>query len=283
MGSYQILNRANYVVSKGADLLCGPPIRSANPFECRIGPWLGEESVVYGDNPVDHSRDGEIAQCPFAPGLAHRFPFRPIGNQFSQARCKFSRRRGRNGSWPRQTPDAASPFWAARTIARWGARSRGPIREVPRFNRPPFAPEMVEWDRLSELMVTNDTGPMHVAAALGTPIVALLGPTEPRRTGPYGQLDHVRQSEPALRALPQSSLRLCQTVRVSPCHPPCRGLHAVQRRLAAPSPRLGRRNAAVMSPAKAGNHREAEPPDPLECRRSAPIVSSSFQARFKLV
>jgi lipopolysaccharide heptosyltransferase II len=52
-------------------------------------------------------------------------------------------------------------------------------------------PEMVEWLRLSELMITNDTGPMHVAAALDTPLVALFGPTEPRRTGPYGQLDSV--------------------------------------------------------------------------------------------
>jgi heptosyltransferase-1 len=52
-------------------------------------------------------------------------------------------------------------------------------------------PEMVEWLRLSKLMITNDTGPMHVAAALGTPLVALFGPTEPRRTGPYGQLDSV--------------------------------------------------------------------------------------------
>lgn len=54
-------------------------------------------------------------------------------------------------------------------------------------------PEMVEWIRLGALMVTNDTGPMHVAAALGTPVVAAFGPTEPRRTGPYGQLEHVLQ------------------------------------------------------------------------------------------
>jgi len=54
-------------------------------------------------------------------------------------------------------------------------------------------PEMVEWIRLSAAMVTNDTGPMHVAAALGTPVVALFGPTDPRRTGPYGQFDHVLQ------------------------------------------------------------------------------------------
>ncbi len=54
-------------------------------------------------------------------------------------------------------------------------------------------PEMVEWIRLSELMISNDTGPLHVAAALGKPVVALFGPTEPRRTGPYRQLDHVLQ------------------------------------------------------------------------------------------
>jgi len=52
-------------------------------------------------------------------------------------------------------------------------------------------PEMIEWIRLSEMMVTNDTGPMHVAAALGKPVVALFGPTEPRYTGPYGQIDRV--------------------------------------------------------------------------------------------
>jgi len=52
-------------------------------------------------------------------------------------------------------------------------------------------PEMVEWLRLCDLMITNDTGPMHAAAALGTPVVALFGPTEPRRTGPYGQLENV--------------------------------------------------------------------------------------------
>ena len=48
-------------------------------------------------------------------------------------------------------------------------------------------PEMVEWIRLSDGLVTNDTGPMHIGAALGKRIVSLFGPTEPRRTGPYGQ------------------------------------------------------------------------------------------------
>ncbi|MDB6065683.1 MAG: Lipopolysaccharide heptosyltransferase [Pedosphaera sp.] len=53
--------------------------------------------------------------------------------------------------------------------------------------------EMIEWVRLSQLVITNDTGPMHVAAALQKPVVALFGPTDPNGTGPYGQRQNVIQ------------------------------------------------------------------------------------------
>jgi ADP-heptose:LPS heptosyltransferase len=43
-------------------------------------------------------------------------------------------------------------------------------------------------------MVTGDTGPMHCAAALGTPVVALFGPTWPECTGPWGSGHRVIQS-----------------------------------------------------------------------------------------
>ncbi len=35
-------------------------------------------------------------------------------------------------------------------------------------------------------MITNDSGPMHIAAALGVPVIAIFGPTSVARTGPYG-------------------------------------------------------------------------------------------------
>lgn len=41
------------------------------------------------------------------------------------------------------------------------------------------------------LLVTNDTGPMHIAAAFGVPVVAVFGPTDWRTTAPYGQAEGI--------------------------------------------------------------------------------------------
>ncbi|MEO5895890.1 MAG: glycosyltransferase family 9 protein [Vicinamibacterales bacterium] len=43
----------------------------------------------------------------------------------------------------------------------------------------------------AELLITGDTGPMHIAAAVGTPIVAVFGASDPRRYAPRGALDRV--------------------------------------------------------------------------------------------
>lgn len=44
------------------------------------------------------------------------------------------------------------------------------------------------------LLVSGDTGPLHLAAAMETPVVGLFGPTNPARNGPWGALDHVVES-----------------------------------------------------------------------------------------
>jgi len=45
------------------------------------------------------------------------------------------------------------------------------------------------------LLITTDTGPMHLAAATGTPVVALFGPTAPWRTGPFGSGHRILRAE----------------------------------------------------------------------------------------
>jgi heptosyltransferase-1 len=58
-------------------------------------------------------------------------------------------------------------------------------------------------------LVTADTGPMHIAAAVGTSAIALFGATDPQRTGPYGSIHLV----------------IDQHLACSPCfrHPTCGG------------------------------------------------------------
>jgi ADP-heptose:LPS heptosyltransferase len=43
----------------------------------------------------------------------------------------------------------------------------------------------------ADVVVGCDTGPLHLAVAMGTPVVGLYGPSDPQRTGPYGQANWV--------------------------------------------------------------------------------------------
>ena len=51
---------------------------------------------------------------------------------------------------------------------------------------PSSVSELIAFTRRAQLFIGGDTGPMHLAAALGVPVVALFGPTSPARNGPFG-------------------------------------------------------------------------------------------------
>jgi heptosyltransferase-1 len=55
--------------------------------------------------------------------------------------------------------------------------------------------ELIALTRRAKLAIGGDTGPVHLAAALEVPIVALYGPTDPQRTGPFGAPAVVLRSE----------------------------------------------------------------------------------------
>lgn len=60
--------------------------------------------------------------------------------------------------------------------------SGGAARTVPALDLPTLAALI----RGARLMMGGDTGPTHLAQALGTPVLMLMGPTDPDRHGPYG-------------------------------------------------------------------------------------------------
>jgi lipopolysaccharide heptosyltransferase I len=97
-------------------------------------------------------------------------------------------------------------------------------------------PQLVTLLRNATLVVCNDSGPMHLAAALGSPLVSLFGPTDPIRTGPVDAMAGVVRLDIAcapclsrrcthrtcLTALPVSTVfdRCRQIVTISPQRPP---------------------------------------------------------------
>jgi heptosyltransferase-2 len=50
--------------------------------------------------------------------------------------------------------------------------------------------------KAADLLVTNDTGPAHVAAAVGCPVVVIFGPTRPETTRPFGDSAEVVRHPP---------------------------------------------------------------------------------------
>ena len=58
--------------------------------------------------------------------------------------------------------------------------------------------ELIALTRRARLFVGGDTGPMHLAAALQVPVVAIFGPTNPARNGPFGTSSIVLRSASSL-------------------------------------------------------------------------------------
>jgi lipopolysaccharide heptosyltransferase I len=89
----------------------------------------------------------------------------------------------------------------ARVLLLWGPDEEILARQIldrlavrPILGSRTSLPELAALLRRSSLMVGSDTGPLHLAAAMGTPALGLYGPTSGRRNGPYGDSGRVLQS-----------------------------------------------------------------------------------------
>jgi heptosyltransferase I len=72
--------------------------------------------------------------------------------------------------------------------------------------------QLIALTRCARLFIGGDSGPLHLAAALRVPVVAIFGPTDPARTGPYGTRNIVLRGPSSItshkrRAAPDPGLR----------------------------------------------------------------------------
>jgi heptosyltransferase-2 len=99
--------------------------------------------------------------------------------------------------------DTLSAEWSARVVV-VGSAAESPLAgEIEAATRNPpvnlagktTVRELMALLSLSSFLVTNDSGPMHIGAALGVPLVAIFGPTDWRRTSPWSSLAKVVRVE----------------------------------------------------------------------------------------
>jgi heptosyltransferase-1 len=90
-----------------------------------------------------------------------------------------------------------------RSIVTWGPGEEGLAEGVVASSDgaavssfPTSLLDFTELARRARLVIAADTGPLHLACAVGTPVVALFGPTDPARNGPFAAADEVVRRRP---------------------------------------------------------------------------------------
>ena len=107
-----------------------------------------------------------------------------------------------NKCWPPDRFGAVAKMLRDRTglhsLVTWGPKERELAESVSQASGgaatpapPTSVSDLAALMRSAALAISGDTGPLHIAAAVGTPLVGLFGPTRPERNGPWEPRDEV--------------------------------------------------------------------------------------------
>jgi heptosyltransferase-1 len=179
---------------------------AAEPRECPASLWYTREVVARGAHVVEQAMS--IAEAVAQRKLnvpSVEFPFDPFREESTSrdlaqhAVGDFAILNPGAGwgakQWPAQRYGEVALALAKdglRCLVNFGPGEESLFEEVNAASggvvRPTKAPisGLIALIRRARLFIGGDTGPMHLAAALRVPVVAIFGPTDPARNGPYG-------------------------------------------------------------------------------------------------
>ena len=123
------------------------------------------------------------SSTPAAAGSSKLWPAERFG-----ALARRASRRARRAAADRHL----GPGRAANSPSAWSSSSGG----AARLGFPTTLLEFAALARRAAVVVAADTGPLHLACAVGTPVVAIFGPTDPARNGPFDSRDVVVSAAP---------------------------------------------------------------------------------------
>lgn len=179
----------------------------------RQAAWCYGEQVPADDRGhVVHKNLAMLAPLD-VPSAGVTFPWRTLPSRAAEAVLADSRVAAAGGfvllnpgaawenkRWPPERFGALAAGLAARhglpSVVTWGPGEQERAAAVVAASSghalasPPTAlHDVLGLARAARLCVSGDTGPLHLAASVGTPLVALFGPTRPERNGPWRQED----------------------------------------------------------------------------------------------
>jgi heptosyltransferase-1 len=92
-------------------------------------------------------------------------------------------------------------------LAVWGPGERELAEAIGARVAPPTGLRELAWIlQQARVVIGADTGPLHLADALGTDVIGLYGPTNPRRNGPYRQLNRCIDRYPSTKSMESISV-----------------------------------------------------------------------------
>ncbi len=168
----QIERRGTHVVQQGAALLGDAlgialtPVPYELPHDAQAEAWV--ETIV-GTAPSDHSDKRFALLAPSAGWGAKQWPAARFG---ALARDLHA------GGWTVLINDAAATDPTCAAVVTASGQTAVPVSST--------LPQLIALLRRVDVVVGGDSGPVHLAAALRTPVAALFGPTDPARNGPWG-------------------------------------------------------------------------------------------------
>jgi heptosyltransferase-1 len=185
----QVAARGRHIVEQNISLaeeLCGPGLRPGNAGQSHAP----EEQACF-PLPRDPAAERAMEQQQQSHGL-HSFALVNPGAGWG-AKC-----------WPAEQYAEvvrALAVHGLRAIVNFGPGEEPLARDVERaangvaIAMPATVSELIALCRGARICIGGDTGPVHLAAAVGVPVVALFGPTDPARNRPYSNRTIVLRSE----------------------------------------------------------------------------------------
>jgi heptosyltransferase-1 len=190
---------------------------AAEPRESPASLWYTRKVVASGKHVIEQNLSvaGALCECPKAlsPDVSHDFPRDPraealVGQRLAELGSGDFAILNPGAGWGAKRWPAERYGDVARKLAKQGVRSilnSGPgEEELARVAEAASdgaawamsltISELIALTRRARVFVGGDTGPLHLAAALRVPVVAIFGPTDPVRNGPYGKRSVVLRS-----------------------------------------------------------------------------------------